>query len=125
MTGGAPATGGVPATGGASATGGTPGTGGGGTNPCAGLCASPTVIATLTFSSDAIGTAEVCYETTLSLIGGNCGNIGSRTFSINGTATPCDGNVAATLLSDSNQRNDGFCFHFTAGDPDYTYFGVW
>jgi hypothetical protein len=89
-------------------------------NPCAAYCASPTVFTTTNYSSGNLGTGATCHETTANIVGANCGNMGSRTFKVNGVTQTCTGNI--TLPA---KVNGGYCFQATAGTPDYAYFGTW
>jgi hypothetical protein len=91
----------------------------GGTNPCAGLCSSPTVFTGPNYQSGNVGTGTVCRETTSALHAGNCSNIASRTLSVNGTAMNC------SLWTLPAKRNGGYCIQVTAGTPDWTSFATW
>jgi len=89
-----------------------------GTGPCAGLCDMPIEIKTASFTSGNVGTAAACYETTVSIMGGNCSNVPApRTFTINGKAQSCASNF--TLPA---KVNGGYCFEFSAGTPEYSAF---
>jgi hypothetical protein len=117
------ATGGITGTGG-KAAGGAPGTGGAagatGTGPCAGLCSDPTEITTKSFSSGNVGTGAVCFESKVAIQGGNCSSVPApRTFSVNGTVEACDGPNWPSLPA---MIDGGYCYQFTAGQPDYSSF---
>jgi hypothetical protein len=108
------------ATGGTTGTGGTSGTAGStGTGPCAGLCTSPTTFTTQSYSSGNVGTGAACFETTVSIQGGNCSNVPApRTFSVNGKVETCGQNWPSLPA----KIDGGYCFQFTAGSPDYSAF---
>jgi endoglucanase len=91
------------------------------TTPCAGLCTGAVSFAGPSFSSGNLGTGAVCRETLASLNGGNCGNMGSRVFKVNGVTQSCSGNWAALPA----KRNGGYCLQATAGDPAWAYFTTW
>ncbi len=100
------------------------GTGGStGTNPCAGLCASPIVFTTATYQAT-LGTIATCHETVASPQGGNCGNfVAPRSFSVNGAVqTICT--TGGNWPSLPAKRNGGYCFQSTMGDHSYAYFGT-
>jgi hypothetical protein len=80
----------------------------------------PIEIKTQTFTSGNVGTAAACYETTLNIQGGNCSNVPApRAFTINSKAETCTGNF--TLPA---KVNGGYCFEFSAGNPDYSAFST-
>jgi len=91
----------------------------GASSPCSGLCTNPVVFTTSNYQSGNLGTATSCRQTTASLNGGNCSNIGSRTLSVNGTAMNCNGWALPV------KRNGGYCIQVTSGTPDYTSFVTW
>ncbi len=111
------ATGGV--TGGGGKAGGSGAAGAVGTGPCAGLCTDPTEITTKSFSSGSVGTDAVCFESKVAIQGGNCSNVTApRTFSINGKVEACGQNWPSVPA----MVNGGYCYEFTAGQPDYSAF---
>jgi hypothetical protein len=123
VTGGASGTGGVAGTGGG--TGGSAGTGGGGgtggatgTGPCAGLCASPTVITMQQYTSGNLGAGAACHETTFSIQGGNCSNFAGRTLTVNGTEMMCDGSWGTLPAKVAG----GYCIQSSAGGLTYASF---
>jgi hypothetical protein len=111
------------ASGGTSGTGGTTGGTGGttGTDPCAAFCTAPKVFSTASFQSGNLGTSATCQETTATLTGINCGNMSSRTLSINGTVVNC----GSTNLTAPPKVNGGYCFQTTAGGTAAAYFSTW
>jgi PKD repeat protein len=93
-------------------------------NPCAGLCTSP-VSFTIngSFQASNIGTGAVCYQTTSTMKGGNCGNFASgRTLKVNGTTMTCNSSNWASIPAKSN---GGYCVQATAGQYSYAYFTAW
>jgi hypothetical protein len=90
-----------------------------GTNPCATLCSNPVVFTIASYQSGNLGTGATCHQTTASLAGGNCSNIGSRTLKVNNTTMNCN---SWTLPA---KRNGGYCIQVTAGTPNYTSFATW
>jgi uncharacterized protein (DUF362 family) len=91
----------------------------GGSTPCASLCSNPVVFTSASYQSGNLGTGATCHQTTASLAGGNCSNIGSRTLKVNNTTMSCNG---WTLPA---KRNGGYCIQVTAGTPSYTAFSTW
>ena len=134
-TGGASGTGGAGATGGSRSSGGSTGTGGsrstggavstggstGTSTPCAGLCSNPVTFSTTSYNSGNLGVNATCHQTSAAITSGNCGNMGSRSFTINGTAMTCNFQNFASLPT---KRNGGYCFQASAGTPDYAYFAT-
>jgi hypothetical protein len=126
-TGGLTGTAGTRGTGGLTGTAGTRGTGGTtggagatGTGPCAGLCDNPTTFTTASYSSGNVGTGAACFETTASILGGNCSNVSApRTFSVNGKVETCGQNWPTPLPA---KIDGGYCFQFSAGTPDFSAF---
>ena len=116
-TGGFTGTAGSRGTGGLTGTAGSRGTAGStGTGPCAGLCDSPTIFTTTSYSSGNVGTGAACFETTASIQGGNCSNVTApRTFSVNGKVETCGQNWPSLPA----KIGGGYCFEFTAGSPDF------
>jgi hypothetical protein len=114
--------GGGRATGGTTGSAGSRGTAGStGTGPCAGLCDSPTKFTTESYSSGNVGTGAACFETTASIMGGNCSNVTApRTFSVNGKEETCGQNWPSLPA----KIDGGYCFQFTAGTPDYSAFAT-
>ncbi len=91
----------------------------GSSTPCAGLCANPVVFTSQSYQSGNLGTGATCHQTTASLMGGNCSNIGSRTLKVNNTTMNCTNWVLPAKL------NGGYCIQVTAGSPSYTAFATW
>ena len=90
-----------------------------GTGPCAGLCDSPTKFTTESYSSGNVGTGTACFETTVTILGGNCSNVTApRTFSVNGKVETCGQNWPSL----PTKIDGGYCFQFTAGSPDFSAF---
>lgn len=96
----------------------------GGTTPCAGLCNSPIPFTINgSFQSGNLGTGAVCYETTSTINGGNCGNfVSPRTLTVNGTTESCNGGNWSSLPA---KRNGGYCIQTTAGNQPWAYFTAW
>jgi hypothetical protein len=119
-TAGTRGTGGLTGTAGTRGTAGTTGSAGAtGTGPCAGLCDSPTMFTTASYSSGNVGTGAVCFETTASIMGGNCSNVTApRTFSVNGKVEACGQNWSPLPA----KLDGGYCFQFSAGSPDFSAF---
>jgi Bacterial Ig domain len=90
-----------------------------GSRPCTGLCSNPVVFTSASYQSGSLGTGATCHETTASLAGGNCSNMGSRTLKVNNTTMSCSG------WSLPAKRNGGYCIQATAGTPDYAAFATW
>jgi hypothetical protein len=110
-------------TGGFCANAASGGGGGGGTNPCNGLCSSPTDFAGPNFHSGNLGTGAACYETTAAISGGNCGNLASgRALHVNGTQVTCNGQNWSSLPA---ERDGGYCFVVSAGQTSSAYFTTW
>jgi hypothetical protein len=96
----------------------------GGTTPCSGLCTNP-VIFTIngSYSSGNLGTGAVCYQTTSTMNGGNCGNfVSPRTLKVNGTTEPCTGGNWSSIPA---RRNGGYCIQTTSGNQPWAYFTAW
>jgi cellulose 1,4-beta-cellobiosidase len=92
----------------------------GGSNPCAGLCTTPTVFTGPNFQSGNLTTAARCFETTANLNGGNCSNMTGRTLTVNaGAAQSCNGWALPA------KRNNGYCIQVTAGGVDWASFATW
>jgi hypothetical protein len=92
--------------------------------PCNGLCSNP-VSFTIngSFQSGNLGTGAVCYQTTSTINGGNCGNfVSPRTLKVNGTTEPCDGGNWALVPA---KQNGGYCIQITAGNQSYAYLTAW
>lgn len=122
-TGGTTAKGGSTSTGGTTAKGGASSTGGSssGSSPCAGLCSSPVKFTTASYNSGNLGSNATCHETTAAVTSGNCGNLGTRPFTINGTTMSCNFQNWSAMPA---KRNGGYCFQATAGTPTYAYFST-
>ena len=91
------------------------------TDPCAGLCSTPTTFAGPRFSSGNLGTGAVCYATTAALTGGVCGNLASgRRLTVNGSSMSTSGNWALPA-----KRNGGYCIQTTPGNYSWAYFVTW
>ena len=91
----------------------------GATTPCASLCSSPVVFSSANYQSGNLGTGATCHQTTASLAGGICSNLGSRTLKVNNTTMSCSSWVLPA------KRNGGYCIQVTAGTPNYTSFSTW
>ncbi|HEX5100774.1 MAG TPA: carbohydrate-binding protein [Polyangiaceae bacterium] len=90
-------------------------------SPCSGLCSNPvsfTVPDGTTFDSGALGTGEVCYETTSELVTGDC-LPGSRPLSVNGHAMVCNGLAWTVALP--TQRHHGYCIQVPPGSPSVSF----
>jgi hypothetical protein len=120
---GGKAVGGAGTVGGSTGTGGSEATGCIANGPCSGkACPSCKAVTATNFASGNLGASAVCYEATVTINSGNCGNfVAPRTLSINGTGMACDGN-GWTLPA---KANGGYCFVITAGNYDYAYFNTW
>jgi PKD repeat protein len=95
-----------------------------GSTPCAGLCTNP-VNFTIngSFQSGNIGTGAVCYQTTSTINGGNCGNfVSARSLQVNGTTESCAGGNWSSVPA---KRNGGYCIQTTAGNYSWAYFTAW
>jgi hypothetical protein len=103
--------------GGGSAGKGGSGGSGTGTGPCAGICSSPTTFAGPGFSSGNLTTSERCFETMATIQGYNCSNMMARELSVNDVVKDCGNNQ-----SPGAKVNGGYCFHVTAGAPEYASF---
>ena len=92
--------------------------------PCSGLCSNPvTFTINGSYQSGSLGTGAVCYETTATIYGGNCGNfVSPRTLMVNGTTEPCMGGNWPSIPA---KRNGGYCIQTTAGDQPWAYFTAW
>jgi hypothetical protein len=97
---------------------------GGSSNPCDGLCTSPTNITINgSYSSGNLGTGSVCRQTTSVVHSGNCGNFASgRTLSVNGTQMTCNGGSWSPVPA---ARNGGYCIAVSAGNYSWGYFTLW
>jgi hypothetical protein len=95
-----------------------------GSRPCDGLCANPVVFSwSGSYQSGALGTGQVCRETTQPVAGGNCGNMVSpRTLSVNGTVMPCNNQNWALVPP---ARNGGYCVTTTTGNQPWAFFTLW
>jgi len=71
-----------------------------------------------TFSSGALGTGEVCYETTSELVTGDC-TPASRNLTVNGRAMLCNGLDWPVPLP--TQRHHGYCIQAPAGTPSVSF----
>ncbi len=91
----------------------------GGSTPCAGLCSNPVVFTSQSYQSGNLGTGATCHQTTASLMGGNCSNIGSRALKVNNTTMSCSNWALPAKV------NGGYCIQVTAGTPSYTAFATW
>lgn len=128
-SGGSSSTGGTTSKGGSSSNGGTTSKGGssstGGatssSKPCSGLCSSPITFTAASYNSGNLGSNATCHETTAAVTSGNCGNMGTRTFTVNGTTMSCNFQNWASMPA---KRNGGYCFQATAGTPTYAYFST-
>jgi hypothetical protein len=95
-----------------------------GATPCSGLCSNP-INFTIngSFQSGNLGTGAVCYQTTATIWGGNCGNfVSPRTLKVNGTTEPCNNLNWSTIPA---RRNGGYCIQTTAGNYPWAYFTAW
>jgi hypothetical protein len=92
--------------------------------PCGGLCSNPTVFTINgSYQSGNLGTGAICYQTTSTIHGGNCGNlVGSRKLTVNGTTESCNGQNWATIPA---ARNGGYCIQTTTGNHPWAYFTAW
>ena len=90
-----------------------------GGTPCAGLCSNPVVFTSSNYQSGNLGTGATCHQTTASLAGGNCSNLGTRTVKVNNTTVSCSSWTLPAKL------NGGYCIQVTAGTPSYTAFSTW
>jgi len=95
-----------------------------GSTPCSGLCSNPTSFTINgSYSSGNLGTGAVCYQTTSTIKGGNCGNfVSPRTLSVNGTTESCTGGNWSSIPA---KRNGGYCIQTTSGNYSYAYFTSW
>ncbi len=95
-----------------------------GSTPCTGLCTSPiTFTVNGSYSSGNLGTGAVCYQTTSTMHGGNCGNfVSPRTLKVNGTTESCTGGNWSSLPA---TRNGGYCIQTTTGNQPWAYFTTW
>jgi hypothetical protein len=95
-----------------------------GTTPCTGLCTNPvTFTVSGSYQSGNLGTGAVCYQTTSTINGGNCGNfVSPRTLKVNGTTEPCTGGNWSSVPA---RRNGGYCIQTTTGNQSYAYFTAW
>ena len=92
-----------------------------GTTPCSGLCSNPTSFTINgSFQSGNLGSGAVCYQTTSTMKGGNCGNfVAPRTLKVNGTTEPCTGANWSSLPA---KKNGGYCIQTTSGNQSWAYF---
>jgi hypothetical protein len=92
-----------------------------GTGPCTGLCTNPiSFTVNGSFQSGNIGTGAVCYQTTSTLHGGNCGNfVSPRVLKVNGTTEPCTGGNWPSLPA---KVNGGYCIQTTTGNQPWAFF---
>ncbi len=95
-----------------------------GSTPCSGLCTNPIVFTVNgSYSSGNLGTGAVCYQTTSTVHGGNCGNfVSPRTLKVNGTTEPCTGGNWSSIPA---TRNGGYCIQTTTGNQPWAYFTTW
>jgi len=94
-----------------------------GSAPCSAFCPNPTVYNTAFYQSGNLGTAAVCYQTTATLSGGNCGNfVSPRTLSVNGAVMSCNNGNWSSLPP---KVNGGYCVQTTAGNQPWAYFTTW
>jgi Gylcosyl hydrolase family 115 C-terminal domain/Dictyostelium (slime mold) repeat len=90
--------------------------------PCSGFCANP-VTFNGALQSGNLGTGAVCYQTTATINGGNCGNfVSPRTLSVNGTLMSCNNGNWPSLPA---KVNGGYCVTTTAGNQPWAYFTTW
>ena len=115
--------------------GGTTGVAGGGAGgsgggffrgpPCAQLCQNATTFTVPpTYQSGNLGAAPGCFQTSSTVQGFVCGNMGGRTFSINGQNLNCN---SLPLPSAIPLRNGGYCVRVTpanAGGDLNAYFSA-
>ncbi len=97
-------------------------------SPCAGLC-NPVLISGPSYNSGSLGTGAVCLEMDGSLSAIFCSNFINRTFIVNGVVAAGGGQQGQpTTCNFGNsvppQRNGGYCFQATAGDPSYAGFST-
>ena len=95
-----------------------------GTTACTGLCSNPVNFSINgSYQSGNLGTGAICYQTTSTINGGNCGNFASgRTLKVNGTTETCNGGNWSSVPA---KRNGGYCIQTTAGNYSYAYFTAW
>jgi hypothetical protein len=75
------------------------------------------------YRSGNLGTGAICYQTTSTIHGGNCGGlVGSRKLTVNGTIEACNGRNWATIPA---TRNGGYCIRTTTGNHPWAYFTAW
>jgi hypothetical protein len=103
--------------GGSSGTAGT----GSGSGPCSGLCEDPIVFSTQSYASGNLGTQATCHQTTASLQGFNCSNLGMRTLSVNDMEFP---NCEGMNQTPPPKRMNGYCIQVTAGTPEFMSFST-
>ena len=94
------------------------------TTPCAGLCTNPiNVTVNGSYQSGNLGTGAVCYQTTSTITGGNCGNfVSPRTLTVNGTTEACSGGNWSSIPA---KRNGGYCIQTTSGNQSWAYFTLY
>ena len=81
------------------------------------------MFSSVSFQSNNLGTAAICYETTANLNGLVCGNFASgRTFKFNNQTGNCSANPS---LSSIPKVNGGYCFQMSAGGCNYASFNSW
>jgi hypothetical protein len=92
--------------------------------PCSGICNNPVNISWAgQYNNTTLGTAEVCFQTTQSVAGGNCGNFAAgRAFTVNGVSRTCNG---VNWSSVPAPVNGGYCFHATAGNYAWAHLTLW
>jgi len=92
--------------------------------PCTGLCSNPVNFSISgSYSSGNLGTGAVCYQTTSTINGGNCGNfVSPRTLTVNGTTESCSGGNWSAIPA---KRNGGYCIQTTTGNQPWAYFTNW
>jgi hypothetical protein len=92
--------------------------------PCTGVCTSPTPISwTGSYQGNGLGTGALCYETTQTIAGGNCGNFAAgRDLSINGTTLSCSGSNWPSVPA---PVNGGYCIEVEAGNHAWAFLTLW
>ena len=98
------------------------GAGAAGTDPCAGLCTNPIMVAANTNSGD-LGTAATCHQVPGSIGSVACGNFRTpRTFTVNTTSFDCGVGGGGILPP---PQNGGWCMQAGAGNESYAYFATY
>jgi mannan endo-1,4-beta-mannosidase len=92
-----------------------------GSTPCAGLCSSPVRFTSANYQSGSLPTTATCHETMANIAGGLCGDMGTRSFWLNGVPVACNG-ASFTLPP---KRNGGYCFQASAGSITWSWFATW